>query len=160
MFTKKPFAGVQNLVKYLARYSHRVAITNHQLKQMDQQSVQFQYKDYDDNGRKKVMTLSGKDFIQRFCLHILPQGFRKVRQYGFMANACKAKDLATASKALNRKHKQLLSRAERKALAKQRLFSEKNDRCPCCKKGKMILVYTFAANKDPPVYLSSSTKTI
>ncbi len=127
---------------------------------MDQRSVQFQYKDYADNGRKKVMTLSGRNFIQRVCLRILPQGFRKVRQYGFLTNACKTKDLATARKALSRKHKQLLSRAERKALAKQRLFSHQIDQCPCCKKGKMILVYTFTANKDPPVYLSCSTKTI
>lgn len=150
--TKKPFAGVQNVVKYLARYSHRVAITNHRLNFMDQQSVQFHYKDYADNGRKKVMTLAGKDFIQRFCLHILPHSFRKVRQYGFLANACKANDLAIARKALNRKHKKLLCRAERKALAKQRLFNQNADRCPCCKKGKMMLVYTFTANKDPPVY--------
>ncbi len=158
VFTKKPFAGVQNVVKYLARYSHRVAITNHRLKQMDQQVIQFAYKDYKDAARKKVMTLSGKDFVQRFCLHILPEGFRKVRQYGFLANACKTKDLATACKVLSRKHKQLLSRAERKALAKHRLFSHQIDQCPCCKKGKMILVYTFTANKDPPVYLSCFTK--
>ena len=155
--TKKPFAGVQHVVKYLARYSHRVAITNHRIKQIDQQSVQFDYKDYADRGLKKVMTLSGKDFIQRFCLHILPPGFRKVRQYGFLANASKTKDIAAARKALGRKHKQLLQRAERKVLAKLRLFSQKVDRCPCCQKGKMILVYAFIANKDPPVYHTAIT---
>ena len=146
------------MVKYLARYSHRVAITNHRLKQIDQQSVQFDYRDYADHGLKKVMTLSGKDFVQRFCLHILPQGFRKVRQYGFWANASKTNDLATARKALGRKQKQLLQRAERKALAKQRLFSQKTDRCPCCQKGNMIIVYAFIPNKDPPVCLSNTAK--
>ena len=159
IFTKKPFAGVKNVVKYLARYSHRVAITNHRLKTMDDHAVQFVYKDYADAARKKVMTLSGKDFLQRFCLHILPQGFRKVRQYGFLANACKANDLATARKALGQKQKQLLIRTVRKELAKKRLFGSKKDRCPCCQKGKMILVFTWSANKDPPAYHIPAPKT-
>ena len=111
IYTKKPFQGVQNVVKYLARYSHRVAIANHRLHPVDEHQVHFQYKDYADKTQKKVMVLKGIDFLKRFCLHILPPRFRKVRQLGFFANACKAKSLAKARKALNSKQAQLLNRA-------------------------------------------------
>ena len=72
----------------------------------------------------------------------------------FLANACKAKSLAKARKALNCKQAQLLNRAQRKELAKQRLFKEQADRCPCCQKGKMIIIHVWLNNKDPPAYIS------
>ena len=153
IYTKKPFHEVQNVVKYLARYSHRVAITNHRLQRVDEHQVHFQYKDYAHKAQKKVMVLKGIDFLKRFCLHILPPRFRKVRQFGFLANACKAKSLAKARKALNCKQAQLLNRAQRKELAKQRLFKEHADRCPCCQKGKMIIIDVWLTNKDPPAYI-------
>ncbi len=154
VYTKKPFQGVQNVVKYLSRYSHRVAITNHRLRQIDEHQVHFQYKDYADDAKKKVMILDGPTFLKRFCLHILPPRFRKVRQLGFLANVCKAKDLDRARKALGLKQKQLLNRAQRKDLAKHRLFKEQVDCCPCCKKGKMVIIDVWLANKDPPLYLT------
>lgn len=156
VYTKKPFQGVQNVVKYLARYSHRVAITNHRLHQIDEHQVHFQYKDYADGGKKKVMILDGPTFLKRFCLHILPPRFRKVRQLGFLANACKAKDLDKARKALGVKQKQLLDRAQRKDLAKHRLFKEQADRCPCCQNGKMVIIHVWQANKDPPAFYTNS----
>jgi len=153
VFTKKPFAGVQNVVRYLARYSHRVAITNHRIKHIDQQHVHFEYKDYADQAKKKIMTLAGLTFLKRFCLHMLPPHFRKVRQYGFLANACKARDIALARKALGLKNQQLLDRAQRKVLAKLRLFKLQADQCPCCQMGKMIIFHIYAPNKDPPKFI-------
>ena len=150
VYTKKPFSAVKQVVNYLARYSHRVAITNHRIKSIDEQTVTFEYKDYKDGAKKKLMTLKGTDFLQRFCLHILPQGFRKVRQYGFLANACKTKSLKLARKALGTKVRQLLSRKERKALAKKRLFGKKTDACPCCGVGKMVVWIVWEQNKGPP----------
>lgn len=151
VYTKKPFSGVKKVVNYLARYSHRVAITNHRIKSIDDQTVTFQYKDYKDNAKKKLMTLKGTDFLQRFCLHILPHGFRKVRQYGFLANASKAKSLRLARQSLGAKVQQLLTRRERKELANQRLFGDKSDQCPCCEEGEMHIWIVWQRNKAPPI---------
>ena len=158
VYTKKPFAGVKQVVNYLARYSHRVAITNHRIKNITDSEVMFAYKDYKDGAKKKVMTLSGKEFLRRFCLHLLPHGFRKVRQYGFCSNASKSKLLNQARVALGEKTRSLLTRKERKAKAQQRLFGDATDQCPCCKKGTLIPIYSWEAafrNKAPPILTTS-----
>ncbi|MEM6699129.1 MAG: IS91 family transposase [Bacteroidota bacterium] len=157
VYTKKPFSKVENVVNYLARYSHRVAITNYRIQNITEQEVTFQYKDYKDGGKKKTMTLQGTAFLRRFCLHILPSGFRKVRQYGFLSNASKAKKLSQARVALGEKVKTLLTRQQRKAAAKKRLFKTDQQQCPCCKKGQMMPLYSWEGkwkqyrNKSPPV---------
>ena len=152
-YTKKPFAGPQKVVQYLARYSHRIAITNHRILDIGQDTVRFAYKDYADGARKKEMALDGTEFLRRFCLHILPPHFRKMRHYGFLANACKNKVLAQALAALANKKLQLSSRSQRRALAKQRLFGKAADKCPCCHKGQMVTIETLEANKSPPAHL-------
>lgn len=151
VFTKRPFAGVHNVVKYLARYSHRVAITNRRILDVDRHNVRFTYKDYADGAKRKEMTLTGVQFLHRFCLHFLPPRFRKIRQFGFLANSCKGRDLARARKALGLKQRQLLSKAQRQTLAKERLFDQQTDRCPCCRQGQMVIIGVFAPNKDPPL---------
>ena len=153
VYTKKPFSDVKNVVNYLGRYAHRVALTNHRIKNIEDGKVTFQYKDYKDGAKIKLMTLPGEEFLRRFCLHILPQGFRKIRQYGFLANACKTQKLAIAQVALKQKVRQLLDRKTRKKLAKQRLFGQNADRCPCCKKGKMITLAEWERNKSPPEWV-------
>lgn len=99
------------------------------------------------------MVLAGTEFLRRFCLHILPPHFRKVRHYGMLANACKNKLLAQALASLANKKLQLSSRSQRRALAKQRLFSKAAGKCPCCHKGQMITVEILPANKSPPAHL-------
>jgi hypothetical protein len=74
------------VLKYLAMYTHRVAISNHRLMKLDHDSVTFRYKDYSDGHRSKTMTLSATEFLRRFVQHVLPRGFVKVRHYGFLAN--------------------------------------------------------------------------
>ena len=158
VYTKKPFGGVKHVVNYLARYSHRVAITNHRIKKIDDESVLFEYKDYKDGGKKKPMSLKGREFLRRFCLHILPKGYRKIRQYGFLSNASKGKSLALARIALGERVKVLLTKKERKELALQRLFKGVSDKvCPCCQKGKMVQIDSWERlskknqkNKSPP----------
>lgn len=156
IFTKKPFAGVHKVVQYLARYAHRVAITNHRIKHISPSSVLFDYKDYADGGQTKQMSLDGKAFLKRFCLHILPPRFRKVRQYGFLANVSKALALDAARKALATKQRQLLTRAQRKHLALKRISSFIDRSCPSCKQGEMIPIQRWLANKDPPTYLAQT----
>jgi hypothetical protein len=89
---KPPFGGPQQVLKYLARYTHRVAISNSRLVAMEGDQVSFRWKDYAHGGKQKVMTLKAIEFIRRFLLHVLPAGFVRIRHYGFLANrTCREK---------------------------------------------------------------------
>jgi hypothetical protein len=83
---KPPFGGPQRVLKYLARYTHRVAISNHRLRSLEHGRVSFDWKDYADRSRTKTMTLDAVEFIRRFLLHVLPSGMVRIRQFGFLAN--------------------------------------------------------------------------
>ena len=96
------------------------------------------------------MVLKGTDFLQRFCLHIVPGRFRKIRHFGFLSNAVKTKSLNLAKLSLQNKRHIALTKAERKAFAKLRLFGFDKKNCPCCGKGTMVTVEIWMANKDPP----------
>ena len=153
VYTKKPFSGVKSVVAYLGRYSHRVALTNRRIKEITQTQVTFEYKDYKDRARKKLMTLTGEEFLSRFSLHILPKGFRKVRQFGFLSNAVRKARLAKARLFFGEKARSLLTRKECRQVAAERLFGKKADVCPCCQKGKMISIGIWKRNKSPPAML-------
>ena len=94
VYAKPPFAGPEQVLKYVARYTHRVAISNDRLLGLDDGKVQFRWKDYRDNSRHKTMTLAAEKFIRRFLLHVLPEGFQRIRYYGFLANRYRAEKLA------------------------------------------------------------------
>lgn len=126
-----------------------MAITNPRIIAVDDEKVRFTYKDYKEGAKKKVMALKGEEFIRRFCLHILPPRFRKVRQYGFTSNASKKKSINKARIALGQRIVILLNRKERKQKAKERIFNSPHQ-CPCCKDGKMQIIDATLGNKDPP----------
>jgi hypothetical protein len=86
VYAKPPFGGPEQVLKYLARYTHRVAISNSRLLSLDGERVTFRYKDYADDQRSKTMTLAAHEFIRRFLQHVLPSGFVKIRHYGLLAN--------------------------------------------------------------------------
>jgi hypothetical protein len=86
VFCKKPFKSPGHVVRYLGRYTHRVAISNPRIKSFDGKSVSFSWKDYKDGNKSKVMTLEAKEFARRFLLHVLPTGFTKIRHYGIMCS--------------------------------------------------------------------------
>ena len=157
VYTKPPFSKPENVVNYMARYSHRIAITNQRIIKITDDEVTFSYKDYKDGAKTKIMTLKGKDFLQRFCLHILPDRFRKIRHYGFLSNAAKKKSLTLAKKVLQNKRHITLSKAERKAFAQLRLFGLPNNNCPCCGIGKMIHLDSWEPNRGPPVCINVAT---
>ncbi|MCB2791966.1 transposase, partial [Listeria monocytogenes] len=83
-YSKRPFSSPQAVIEYLGRYTHRVAISNNRIVKMDEKSVTIKYKDYKENGKEKLMTMSGIEFIRRFLMHILPKGFVKLRHYGVL----------------------------------------------------------------------------
>jgi hypothetical protein len=103
LYTKPPFAGPKQVLEYLSRYTHRVAISNSRLIAHNARGVTFKYKDYRANGRAryKTMTLETDEFIRRFLIHVLPSGFHRIRYYGFFANTVRADYLAKARALLN-----------------------------------------------------------
>jgi Putative transposase/Transposase zinc-binding domain len=91
---KQPFAGPEQVLRYLSRYTHRVAISDHRLVEVTDDHVTFRWKDYSDGSRIKLMTLAPAEFIRRFLLHVLPDGFQRIRHYGFLANGNRTAKLA------------------------------------------------------------------
>jgi hypothetical protein len=96
VYAKPPFGGAQQVLKYLARYTHRTAISNSRLTSFDGQHVSFQWKDYAFDNRQKSMTLSAEEFVRRFLMHVLPRGFTRIRYYGFLANRHRSEKIAAA----------------------------------------------------------------
>ena len=94
VYAKKPFGGPAQVLAYLGRYTHRVAIANSRVKTFDDDHVAFTWKDYRQNGAEKIMRLKPDEFIRRFLLHALPDGFHRIRYFGFMANGHRAKNIA------------------------------------------------------------------
>jgi len=86
VYAKRPFDGPEQVLDYVGRYTHRVAISNNRLLDIDNGRVRFQWKDYRDGDQSKTMTLSADEFIRRFLLHVLPDGFQRIRYYGFLGN--------------------------------------------------------------------------
>ena len=101
VYAKPPFGGPQQVLKYLARYTHRVAISNHRLVAVEDAKVTFRWKDYAHGYRQRTMSLDAVEFLRRFLLHVLPKGFVRVRYYGFLANRHRAEKLARARKFLD-----------------------------------------------------------
>ncbi len=98
MYAKRPFASPKTVVEYLGRYTHKVAISNHRITDVKENTVTLCYKDYRNEGKKKHMTISGMEFLRRFSAHILPPGFLRIRHYGFLASKNKATELNMAKK--------------------------------------------------------------
>lgn len=94
VYAKPPFAGPQEVVEYVGRYTHRVAISNNRLLDVDNGRVTFRYKDYRQAGEHRTMTLEAEEFIRRFLLHVLPDGFQRIRYYGFLGNRYREQKLA------------------------------------------------------------------
>jgi hypothetical protein len=90
VYAKEPFMGPQQVIGYLAQYTHRVAIGNHRLVSATNDKVTFNYKDYAAGNRQKVMSLDATEFLRRFCLHILPKRFVRIRHYGFLSSRRKS----------------------------------------------------------------------
>ena len=100
VYAKRPFAGPEQVLDYVGRYTHRVAISNNRLVSMDDGAVRFHWKDYRDDSRRKTMSLPAQEFIRRFLIHVLPDGFHRIRYFGFLSNCHRAQKLALCRKLL------------------------------------------------------------
>jgi hypothetical protein len=149
VFAKRPFAGPQAVLAYLARYTHRVAISNSRLLALDEKGVTFKWKDYRIKGRDrlKTMTLAAHEFIRRFLLHVLPSGFHRIRHYGLFAGTVRARNIERARQALAApKAPPEPSRAEADRDSETPSSAR---RCPCCG-GRMIIIETFEGARPAP----------
>jgi hypothetical protein len=100
VYAKPPFGGPHHVLGYLARYTHRVAITNHRLLAFEHDQVTFHWKDYAHGNKKRKMTLDSQKFLRRFLLHVLPRGFVRIRSFGFLATRCRARLLPLCQRLL------------------------------------------------------------
>ena len=101
VYAKPPFGGPRQVLKYLARYTHRIAISNHRLVSVDEQNVTFNWKDYAKGNRTRTLTLDGKEFLRRFLLHAVPSGFMRIRHFGLLANRVRTHNLQTCQRLLS-----------------------------------------------------------
>jgi hypothetical protein len=137
VYAKAPFAGPAQVLDYVGRYTHRVAISNNRLLALEDDQVSFRWKDYRD-GRQKTMTLAAGEFIRRFLLHVLPQGFQRIRYYGFLGNRHRAPMLALCRQLLQMPEPAALSHSEDYRQRACRLTGIDLTRCPVCHQGLMV----------------------
>lgn len=103
VYVKKPFAGPEQVINYLGQYTHRIAISNRRILKIEDGKIHFQYRDYADKSKSKIMVLDVKEFMRRFLLHVLPKKFVRIRHYGFLGNRLRKQKVATCKALLGAK---------------------------------------------------------
>jgi hypothetical protein len=155
VYAKKPFGSPRTVLDYLGRYTHRVALSNDRILGIENEQVILSYRDRKDRDRKKTTTLDAQEFIRRFLLHVLPDGFMRVRHFGFLANRSKKQALARCRKLLN---VDLIPTPVPESSAKELLLKLTGvdlSRCPCCKQGMMTVVGELSPKRTAPPWNSS-----
>lgn len=162
VYAKAPFAGPEQVLDYVGRYTHRVAISNNRLLNIEDGHVTFRYKDYRDGDAQKTMTLAAEEFMRRFLLHVLPPGLQRIRYYGFLGNRHREEKLEQCRRLLQ------MTPAEPQTTDVQ-ATGDYRDRhealtglslhtCPVCRRGKMIAfeqITPSRASEPPPVINTS-----
>ncbi len=148
VYAKRPFAGPAQVLDYVGAYTHRVAISNNRLVSMDDGKVRLRWKDYRDDNRQKTMTLEAGEFIRRFLIHVLPDGFHRIRYYGFLGNCHRAQKLARC--------RELIGMAPAGPAAEppadyrdrfEALTGQSLRECPHCHIGTMVMIDCIARSK-------------
>ncbi len=140
VYCKRPFYGPSQVIEYLGRYTHKIAISNHRIQNIENRKVTFTAKDYRKGGIKYDVTLSNSEFIRRFAMHILPKGFVRIRHYGILSSAIKLKVHELAKQQLGEivitQHEPL-----------------KHNKCPCCKIGDLVIIARFDIRGPPKLII-------
>ena len=145
VYAKRPFAGPEQVLDYVGRYTHRVAISNNRLLDIAEDKVTFRYKDYRHDAQQKTMTVEAEEFIRRFLLHVLPEGFQRIRYYGFLANRYREEKLARCRELLDMPAPEppALEGAKDYRERYQELIGPSFGECPVCHQGRMLVVETL-----------------
>ena len=155
VYAKPPFAGPHQVLDYVGRYTHRVAISNNRLQDIEASQVRFQWKDYRHKSQQKTMTLSAEEFIRRFLLHALPDGFQRIRYYGLLGNRYRQQKLARCRQLLGMMPpKEALSESvppkDYRDLHQQLTGSSLRE-CPVCHRGRMLTIEMLAAHRSSAI---------
>lgn len=155
VYAKPPFGGPRQVIDYLGRYTHRVAIDNHRIESIDEDQVSFQYKDYRCRDRYKTrhMSLTADEFIRRFLLHTLPPGFQRIRHYGLLASRNKKANLVLCRSLINAAAQWLPSSEQIGACIADPPTSTL---CPVCRVGLMVRIEILPGIRQPPIPADSS----
>ena len=155
VYTKRPFAGPRAVLAYLCRYTHRVALTNSRLEALDLQTgtITFRYKDYARGSQLRSMTLPQQEFLRRFCLHILPLRFVKIRHFGILANRDRAANIAQARTQLAKLPEP--AEAAQKTVLPIKPVEPSPRVCPHCGSPALVLIRVIDRPKGPPILDSS-----
>ena len=158
VYAKPPFAGPEQVLEYAGRYTHRVAISNHRLLQMENGQIRFHWRDYRDDNQQKTMTLSAGEFIRRFLLQVLPNRFQRMRYYGFLGNRYRQQKLARCRQLLG------MSLPEAPASESSQDYRDQYEQltgsslreCPVCHQGRMVLVEVLVGFYRRPAVIDTS----
>lgn len=153
VYCKPPFNSPEHVLEYLGRYTHRVAISNNRIVKFEDGSVTFKWRDYKDNNKQKLMTVTAEEFIRRFLMHILPSKFVKIRHYGILSNRNRNSKLKLCKGLTGMVFKKKSISLSKQSAAEifKRLTGIDFNKCPHCKKGTMITTQTiYPKNSSPP----------
>lgn len=143
VYCEPSLGNAQQVINYLGKYTHRVAITNMRIKNIDDRGVAFSYKDYADKANQKLMTLTGVEFLRRFCMHILPKRFVKIRYFGILTSAYREQVGSLKTKP------DIFQLTETREQRIKRLTGFDNCKCPKCKTGTMQAIETLPPIRSP-----------
>jgi Putative transposase/Transposase zinc-binding domain len=153
VYAKPPFAGPDDVLRYVARYTHRVAISNDRLLDLDNGEVKFRWKDYRNGTQQKTMGLTAEEFIRRFLLHVLPEGFQRIRYYGFLASRYRQQKLALCRQLLHMPPSEPGNETKKDYRDRyEELTGISLRTCPVCHQGHMVIVEVFEGfTTQPPI---------
>jgi hypothetical protein len=151
VYSKPPFGGPKHVLKYLSRYTHRVAISNSRIVSLKDGKVSFVWKDYADGCKQRIMTLSAVEFLRRFLTHVLPPGFVRIRHYGFLSNRNRAGMIDLCRKLLDVKERSSPAGSADQSILAGRV--EQGPPCPVCESGRMLVFMTLAEGEELPEHL-------
>src|SRR6266436_999284 len=159
VYAKAPFAGPQQVLDYVGRYTHRVAISNNRLLDIEDGKVTFSWKDYRDDSAQKTMTLEADEFIRRFLLHVLPQGLQRIRYYGLLGNRHREEKLAQCRQLLKMEPKTSSDPDAEPPDYRDRyqeLTGVSLHQCPVCRRGRMLIVEQINRPAQQPISIDTS----
>jgi hypothetical protein len=158
VYAKPPFAGPEQVLAYVARYTHRVAISNDRLIGIDDGKVRFRWKDYRNGNRPKTMALTANEFIRRFLLHVLPKGFQRIRYYGFLGNRCREEKMTRCRQLLAMPpiEPSLCDAATDYRDRYEEITGASLTECPTCHNGRMLVMEVINAIKPCPQICDTS----
>jgi hypothetical protein len=154
VYCRPPFDGAEGVLKYLGRYTHRIAISNNRILKIQDGNVSFRWRDYADGDKQKTMTLKADEFIRRFLLHVLPSRYVRIRHFGLLANRSRKDNMALCRELIDGCKTVIKEKDKPETWQDQllRICGIDINTCPVCKKGTMVMVELLLPSRcnDPP----------